>query len=113
MDFSQQYITFSNLQQEPLRLAIALDCCFQDPSAEHRSTYEQYLHRRIRPAVRLLMEREDLKMLEQLDALGWFTEPLLDEFLQTASQLEKPSVFVWLLQKKQSRFGFRRRIYTL
>ena len=96
------YQQFLELKQEPRRLAIALEEYFTDEA--HRDAYGAYLQRRIRPAAAALMDADDIERLEGLRQ--WFTAPLVDELLQTAIRLRKPAAAVWLLQVKQTQFGF-------
>lgn len=104
-----RYEQFEALTQQPRRLAIALEEYFTD--ALHRAQYGAYLQRRIRPAATALIQQEDLERLEGLKQ--WFTASLTDELLETAIDLQKPAVTVWLLRLKRDRFGFSGHRFSL
>lgn len=97
-------------RREDVRLAAALLGCFRPEDSAHEE-YLAYLTRRIRPAVSVLIESNRLEPLEQLEPL--FTRELTDEFLAQAIAMGRWEITVWLLQRKQQRFGFHDRDFSL
>ena len=100
------YQKFIESKQESLRLAIALNEFFLDEDPSHLNVYTQYLRRRIRPAGTSLAEQEDLEKLDAFEKLGWFTPSLVDEFLQTAIEAQKPAAIAWLMHLKDEKYGY-------
>lgn len=109
------YRRFTGTTQEPIRLAAALRGFFlpQPVDPAHRDVYEAYLRRRIRPAVEVLIETDDIFALQQLELLGWFDAALVDYFLQLACSRRKSAALVWLLQLKEQKYGFHDRDFSL
>lgn len=110
------YRKFQESGQEKLRLEIALQE-FSGEAAEGYQTeqkaYGDYIRRRIRPAVELLMDRGDLEKIEKLAGYGWITEKQLEEFIQKALRQDNRAVLFCLLHLKNRTTGFHDREFLL
>lgn len=112
------YQKFVGTKQEPVRLAVALRAFFLEEgvSGEEREAYAAYLQRRLRPAVRQLIEEDDVERLDRLKALGWFQKlgkQQLDDFLKMAGERKKTGSMVWLLHVKEELCGYEDRDFGL
>ncbi len=108
------YKKFVETKQESIRLAVALRAFFLEDGVEEdeRQQYGDYLHRRLRPAVRQLIEEDAVEKLEKLQELGWFdtcTSRQADDFLQMARERGKTGSLVWLLHLKEELWGYEDR----
>lgn len=92
---------------------VKLACALHGYFTEENDSYLPYLHTRIRPAVTELVLSGRVTELAKLDALGWFTSALTDEFLELAISSHIPDSTIWLLKLKERRFGFPPRELTL
>lgn len=104
MDQEQRYQKFRQSKQEPLRLSIALEAFFQDGDPVRHAAYEQYLRRRLQPAVQRLVETDDTQGLSRL--APWFTARQTDAFIALAREKRKTAALVWLLRWKGEHYGF-------
>ena len=105
---------FRTASRESVRLAAALRGYFTPGCAKEnqKETYGAYLRGRIRPTVAALMEENRVTELEQFEKEVGFPQPLVDEFLAEAMEMDRPEIIVWLLQCKKERFGFRDRDFS-
>lgn len=99
---------FRTASRESVRLAAALRGYFTPDCADEvqRNAYGEYLRSRVRPTAAALMEENRVKDLEQFEGETFFSQPLVDEFLKQAMELDRPEIIVWLLQCKKQRYGF-------
>lgn len=106
---------FRTASREDVRLAAALRGLFtlQSSSAQEKEAYLAYIKRRPIPAAAALMEENRVLDLEKLDAAVPLTRETVDSLLNTARTMGRPEALVWLLEKKQTRFGFRDRDFSL
>ena len=105
---------FRTASRESVRLAAALRGYFTPDCADEvqRNAYGEYLRSRVRPTAAALMEGNRVKALEQFEGETFFSQPLVDEFLKQAMELDRPEIIVWLLQCKKQRFGFPDRDFS-
>ena len=105
---------FRTASRESVRLAAALRGYFTPDCADdvQRKAYGDYLCSRVRPTVAALMEENRVKDLERFESETGFSQPLVDEFLKQAMELDRPEIIVWLLQCKKQRFGFPDRDFS-
>ena len=66
----------------------------------------------MRNTVKALMEENRVPELEDFSGRVPFSTGLVDEFLKTAMELDRPEILVWLLKEKQ-RWGFKDRDFSL
>lgn len=111
MDLQQRYQKFQQSKQEPVRLSIALDEFFADTDLTRQAVYEQYLRRRLQPAVQQLIESDDTLRLSRL--APWFTAKQTDAFIALARARRKTAVLVWLLRWKGEHYGFSDKDFSL
>ena len=106
---------FRTAPREDVRLAAALRGMFTPncSTAEEREAYAAYIKRRLLPAAAALMEENRILDLEKLDAMLPLSRETVDALLDTARTIHRPEALVWLLEKKQARFGFRDRDFSL
>ena len=106
---------FRTAQRQDVRLAAALRGMFTPGCGDEaqRGEYLDYLKRRTVPAAVALMEENRVLDLEKLDVCIPFSTETVHSLMETARRLGRPEVLVWLLEKKQSRFGFRDRDFSL
>jgi len=108
------YRKFQTCLQPALRLNYALAGFFgEDTEPTQKQAYGDYIRMRIRPAVQLLMDREETEKLSFLEALGWLQESVLDDCLGYAIRKKRVRSFIWLLNCKARHFGFRDRDLSL
>lgn len=99
---------FKTASREDVRLAAALRGYFlPDATDAEKALYYPYLVRRIRPAVTVLMEENRVADMEILEKQNLFTPEMVDAFLQTAIEMRRSECIVWLLQRKDDRYGYR------
>lgn len=105
---------FCTASRENVRLAAALRGYYIPGCAgeAEKEQYLAYLCRRVRPTVQALMEENRVLELEDFEEKAGFTADMVDEFLQKAMELDRPEVIVWLLRRKQQRYGFRDRDFS-
>ena len=102
---------FRAATREDVRLAAALLGYFSDDMG--KEIYEEYLLRRIRPAVSALMEENRIEEIRQLEKTAGFSPEQVDEFLSAAIKMNRPEVIVWLLRRKEETYGYRDRDFSL
>ena len=111
---SARYQKFKESRQEPLRLSIALEYFFDEGlDTEAREAYQQYLHRRLRPASEALIDADDTVRLGELAEMGWFSQRQVDGLIELALRKKKTAALVWLLRWKGERYGFHDRDFSL
>lgn len=106
---------FRTAPREDVRLAAALRGMFTPgcSTESEQGVYCAYIKRRVLPAAAALMEENRILDLEKLDAALPLTRETVESLLNTARAMGRPEALVWLLEKKQARFGFRDRDFTL
>lgn len=98
------------------KLEGALEIYFQngtDKESKEFQEAEKYLRLRIRPAMELLIEKEDIEQMEMLEACGWFSERELEEFIKCAQKKAKLRSLVWLLHLKDKKYGYQKKDFSL
>ena len=95
---------FQSASREDVRLELALEGYFSGQATEAQNqVLEDYLRRRLRPAMELLLRQGRLEELEQLMAQGWLTAGLLEDGLSMAIPLKSTEGFVLTFVKKRPR----------
>lgn len=98
------------------KLEQALEIYFQNSPAGESEEFreaQKYLKLRIRPAMELLIEKEDTERMEQLEKCGWFSEKELAVFIRYAQEKTKLRALVWLLHLKDEKYGYQKRDFSL
>lgn len=105
---------FQSASREDVRLGLALEgyCSGQATEAQNQ-VLENYLRRRLRPAMELLLREGRTEELEQLLEQGWLTAGLLEDGLSLAISLKSTEGFVLLLRRKAELVGFSDRDFSL
>ena len=62
---------------------------------DQRELYGSYLRSRVRPTVAALMEENRVTELERFEKEVPFPQPLVDEFLTEAMEMDRPEITVW------------------
>lgn len=105
---------FQSASREDVRLELALEGYFSGQATETQNqVLEDYLRRRLRPAMELLLREGRTEELEQLLELGWLTAGLLEDGLSLAISLKSTEGFVLLLRRKAELVGFSDRDFSL
>lgn len=98
------------------KLELALETYFQNASAGESEEFreaQKYLKLRIRPAMELLIEKEDTERMEQLEKCGWFSGKELEVFIRYAQEKTKLRALVWLLHLKDEKYGYQKKDFSL
>lgn len=105
---------FQSASREDVRLELALEGYFSGQATEAQNqVLEDYLRRRLRPAMELLLREGRTEELEQLLNQGWLTPGLLEDGLSLAISLKSTEGFVLLLRRKAELAGFSDRDFSL
>lgn len=105
---------FQSAPREELRLRLALEGCFSDEAAQaEKREMEDYLHRRVRAVMELLLREGQFPGLEAIMNRDWLTPGLLEDGLTLAVSLKSAEGFVLLLRWKAEKFGFADRDFSL
>lgn len=122
ISYSYKYVDVGKVPEKGInemqdrKLEQALDIYFQDKldgeSEEFREA-QKYLKLRIRPAMELLIEREDTEGMEQLERCGWFSAKELESFIRCAQEKAKLRSLVWLLHLKDKKYGYQKKEFSL
>lgn len=110
------YEKFKSTGQERVKLSLALEGFFDETSGcmeDAKLAYSQYLRRRIRPAMELLIREENIQKMEQLEKNNWFGRNELESFIRTARKEQKLESLVWLMKLKDDKYGYTDRDFTL
>lgn len=109
------YRKFQTTGQERIRLACALEGFFRGESMgnEEKTAYNQYLKRRIRPAMEALIQEENVSGMELLESQDWFGKEELESFISTARKERKLESLVWLMQLKDRKYGYKEKKFDL
>lgn len=105
---------FKTASREEVRLAAALRGFYTPGCGDEaqKDIYLGYLQKRVKNTVNALMEENRVPELEDFLGRVRFSTGIVDEFLQTAMELNRPEILVWLLKEKQH-MGFRDRDFSL
>ena len=101
---------------QDIRLNQAVEIYFTEGADRSRKGYqeaEKYLKLRIRPAMELLIQREETDKMELLEKQGWFGEKELDLFIDKAQESKKIRSLVGLLHLKNDKYGFHEKKFPL
>lgn len=105
---------FQSASREDVRLELALEGYFSGQATEAQNqVLEDYLRRRLRPAMELLLREGRTDELERLLEQGWLTAGLLEDGLSLAISLKSTEGFVLLLRRKAELVGFSDRDISL
>lgn len=108
------YQKFQTSQQPAVKLDLALSGFFsEDFTQTQKQTFGNYIKLRIRPAVQLLLDREELDQLSVLMQHGWIQKSVLEDCLRYAIERKQIQGFLWLMHYKKENFGFRDRDLSL
>lgn len=64
----------------------------------------EYLHFRLRPAVMVMIEQENVQGLEQCAQMGWITADNIKDFIDIANKGQKPETLNYLLDYQYHHF---------
>lgn len=104
---------FLTTKQEPLKLKIALECFFTAESAVWKERYGAYLKKRLRPALNALIMANEIEKLEFLTEAGWLDSSALDAAIRMASAEQRTEILVYLMNVKNTHYGFHGKEYLL
>lgn len=110
------YEKFKSTGQEKVKLSLALEGFFDEKPGfmeDAKIAYSQYLRRRIRPAMELLIREENIRKMELLEKNNWFGRNELESFIRTARKEQKLESLVWLMKLKDDKYGYTDRDFTL
>ena len=107
-ELDQKFLTSG---QEKIKLEIALMRYFEIAEdknflPEMTQPYQNYLLKRFRPAMETLLEQKENKKMKQLFLQKEMSQGLLEELLLMASKAHNTEAFLWLLEQKQTLYGF-------
>lgn len=74
---------------------------------------ENYLKRRIRSAMEMLLEKEDINAMAFLEQKRWFGEKELDLFIRMAGEKGKLRSLIWMLHLKDEKYGYHEKEFLL
>lgn len=109
------YQKFMSSKQAAVRLELALLGFFQSDGytdKQHRD-FGDYLRLRIRPAAEALIQRDALEQLQTLEELGWMDASVIEDSMDYAIRNQKTQAFIWLLERKNRKYGFHDRSFAL
>ena len=109
------YQKFMSSKQAAVRLELALLGFFQldgYTDKQHRD-FGDYLRLRIRPAAEALIQRDALEQLQTLEELGWMDASVIEDSMDYAIRNQKTQAFIWLLERKNRKYGFHDRSFAL
>lgn len=109
------YKKFMSSKQAAVRLELALLGFFQSDGytdKQHRD-FGDYLRLRIRPAAEALIQRDALEQLQTLEELGWMDASVIEDSMDYAIRNQKTQAFIWLLERKNRKYGFHDRSFAL
>lgn len=109
------YQKFMSSKQAAVRLELALLGFFQSDGytdKQHRD-FGDYLRLRIRPAAEALIQRDALEQLQTLEELGWMDASVIEDCMDYAIRNQKTQAFIWLLERKNRKYGFHDRSFAL
>ena len=109
------YQKFMSSKQAAVRLELALLGFFQSDGytdKQHRD-FGDYLRLRIRPAAEALIQRDALEQLQTLEELGWMDASVIEDSMDYAIRNQKTQAFIWLLERKNRKYGFHGRSFAL
>lgn len=98
------------------KLEQALEIYFRDDTEKESEEFQEaqkYLKLRIRPAMELLIEKEDTERMEELEKCGWFSIKELESFIRHAQKNAKLRSMVWLLHLKDEKYGYPKKDFSL
>ena len=105
---------FQSASREDVRLELALEGYFSGQATEAQNqVLEDYLRRRLRPAMELLLREGRTEELARLLDQGWLTPGLLEDGLKLAIESKSTEGFVLLLRQKAEQVGFSDRDFSL
>lgn len=109
------YQKFKTSAQPAVRLELALQGFFCEDgfTDAQRRAFGDYLKLRIRPAAEVLIQRDALDKLQVLEAQGWMNGAVVEDCLNMAIRQKKTQAFLWLLELKTEKYGFRDRDFDL
>ena len=92
-----------NIYQEERKLKELTERLSQNPEWLSKEEIE-YLHFRLRPAVIVMIEQENVQGLEQCGKMGWITAENIKDFVDLANKGQKPETLNYLLDYQYRHF---------
>lgn len=74
---------------------------------------ENYLKRRIRSVMEILLTKEDINAMAFLEQKGLFGENEVDLFIRMAKEKGKHRSLIWLLHLKDEKYGYHEKEFLL
>ncbi len=92
-----------NSYQEERKLKELTERFTDDPN-QLSEEEKQYLHFRLRPAVMVMIEQENVPGLEQCAKMAWITAENIKDFIDIANRGQKPETLNYLLDYQYHHF---------
>lgn len=109
------YKKFSETRQEPVKMATALWGFFLKDgiTPSQKQEFSVYLKPRVRNAVETLIEEDEPEKIEVLEQMEWFGQKELEDFIKIARERQKIQALVYLMKRKDSKYGYQEEEFEL
>ena len=109
------YKKFSETRQEPVKMATALWGFFLKDgiTSSQKQEFSAYLKPRVRNAVETLIEEDEPEKIEVLEQMEWFGPKELEDFIKIARERQKIQALVYLMKRKDSKYGYQEEEFEL
>lgn len=109
------YKKFSETRQEPVKMATALWGFFlrDGITPSQKQEFSAYLKPRVRNAVETLIEEDEPEKIEVLEQMEWFGQKELEDFIKIARERQKIQALVYLMKRKDSKYGYQEEEFEL
>lgn len=109
------YKKFSETRQEPVKMATALWGFFLKDgiTPSQKQEFSAYLKPRVRNAVETLIEEDEPEKIEVLEQMEWFGPKELEDFIKIARERQKIQALVYLMKRKDSKYGYQEEEFEL
>ena len=109
------YKKFSETRQEPVKMATALWGFFLKDGIvpSQKQEFSAYLKPRVRNAVETLIEEDEPEKIEVLEQMEWFGQKELEDFIKIARERQKIQALVYLMKRKDSKYGYQEEEFEL
>lgn len=109
------YKKFSETRQEPVKMATALWGFFLKDgiTPSQKQEFSAYLKPRVRNAVETLIEEDEPEKIEVLEQMEWFGQKELEDFIKIARERQKIQALVYLMKRKDSKYGYQEEEFEL
>lgn len=74
---------------------------------------ENYLKRRIRSVMEILLAKEDINAMAFFEQKGWFGEKEVNLFIRMAKEKGKLRSLIWMLHLKDEKYGYHEKEFLL